>query len=66
MISNLAAKIYLPGLAAERSDKISKMVAAGLHTSASFVAYPIDLILDSFRNVTEILLFGVLRAWRAS
>ena len=45
--SSLAAKIYLPGLAAERHDKIAKMVAAKLHTSASFVAYPIDEVLDS-------------------
>lgn len=34
--SGLAAKIYLSGLAAERREKISSMVAAKLHTSASF------------------------------
>ena len=45
--SGLAAKIYLSGLAAERREKISSMVAAKLHTSASFVAYPIDVVLDS-------------------
>ena len=44
--ASLAAKIYLSGLATERSDKISKMVAAKLQTSASFVAYPIDVVLD--------------------
>jgi DNA-binding helix-hairpin-helix protein with protein kinase domain len=41
-----AAKIYLPGLASGRVDKISKMVAAKLHISASSVAYPLDIILD--------------------
>jgi DNA-binding helix-hairpin-helix protein with protein kinase domain len=45
--SNIAAKIYLPGLAAERSDKISRMVAAKLHTTASFVAYPIEVVFDN-------------------
>ena len=45
--SKLAAKIYLPGLAAERQQKLSKMTDAKLHTSAPFVAFPIDTLFDS-------------------
>ena len=45
--SSLAAKIYLPGIAAERKDKVVAMIAAKLHTSTPFVAYPIDVIFDS-------------------
>jgi DNA-binding helix-hairpin-helix protein with protein kinase domain len=44
--NNLAAKLYLPQLAAERRIKITQMVSAKLHASASFVAYPIDTIFD--------------------
>ena len=43
----LAAKIYLPGLAAERRDKVAKMVSAKLHASTSSVAFPIDILVDS-------------------
>jgi DNA-binding helix-hairpin-helix protein with protein kinase domain len=45
--SRLAAKIYLPGLASERRDKITKMVAAKLRASADFVAFPIDTLFDA-------------------
>jgi DNA-binding helix-hairpin-helix protein with protein kinase domain len=45
--NNLAVKLYSPHLAAERRVKISNMVSAKLHTSASFVAYPIDTVVNN-------------------
>jgi DNA-binding helix-hairpin-helix protein with protein kinase domain len=45
--NNLAVKMYSPHLAAERRAKISNMVSAKLHTSASFVAYPIDTVTNN-------------------
>jgi len=41
-----AAKIYLPGLAGERRDKIVAMVGTKLHACASFVAFPTDTLFD--------------------
>jgi DNA-binding helix-hairpin-helix protein with protein kinase domain len=41
-----AAKIYFPQLVARRKTKIAAMVSARLYASASFVAYPLDTILD--------------------
>lgn len=43
----LAAKIYLPGLAAERAEKIAAMIAAGLHAAVGFVAFPVDTLHDA-------------------
>jgi hypothetical protein len=45
--SSLAAKIYLPGIASWRKEKVVAMIAAKLHSATPFVAYPIDVILDS-------------------
>jgi DNA-binding helix-hairpin-helix protein with protein kinase domain len=45
--SNLAAKLYKPQLAAERRAKVTSLVAARLHASATFVAYPIDTVFNS-------------------
>ncbi|AWM86098.1 peptidoglycan-binding protein [Microvirga sp. 17 mud 1-3] len=42
-----AAKIYLPGLADERKEKILAMVAAGWHKSAGFVAFPTDALFSA-------------------
>src|SRR4051794_7280861 len=42
----LAAKIYLPGLAAERRDKVLAMVDARWHASAGFVAFPANALFD--------------------
>ena len=42
--NDLAVKLYLPHLAAERHAKITGMVSANLHASATFVAYPIDTV----------------------
>jgi DNA-binding helix-hairpin-helix protein with protein kinase domain len=44
--NQLAAKIYLPGLAKDRREKIAAMVQAGWHKAASFVAFPIDTLSD--------------------
>src|SRR5215204_6434964 len=45
-----AAKIYLPGLAKERREKIEAMVAAGWHRSAAFVAFPNASLFDQSRT----------------
>jgi DNA-binding helix-hairpin-helix protein with protein kinase domain len=45
--SDLALKLYLTHLAAERHAKIASMVSAKLHASAAFVAYPIDTVFAS-------------------
>ncbi|OAS22539.1 helix-hairpin-helix domain-containing protein [Methylobacterium platani] len=42
---DLAAKIYLPGLAAEREGKVLAMAGARLHAN-KFVAYPVDALFD--------------------
>lgn len=44
-LGDLAAKIYLPGLAAEREGKVLAMAEAGLHAN-KFVAYPVDPLYD--------------------
>ena len=59
--NNLAVKLYSPHLAAERRVKISNMVSAKLHTSASFVAYPMDTVTDhngAFRGFTMRIMSG--------
>jgi DNA-binding helix-hairpin-helix protein with protein kinase domain len=45
--NDLAVKLYLPNLAAERHAKIAYMVSAKLHASATFAAYPIDTVFAS-------------------
>jgi DNA-binding helix-hairpin-helix protein with protein kinase domain len=45
--NELAVKLYLPHLAAERHAKITGMVSANLHVTATFVAYPIDTVFAS-------------------
>ena len=41
---NLAAKIYNPGKARERRDKVEAMVSARLHANSEYVAYPVDVL----------------------
>lgn len=45
--SNIAAKIYTDGKSLERRDKVSTMVANGLHKRTSLIAFPIETLLDS-------------------
>lgn len=42
--ADLAAKIYWPGKAAERHEKIRAMIAAGWHKSSPFIAFPADTL----------------------
>lgn len=44
---DLAVKLYTDGKAAQRSDKIWTMVAAGYHRLTDFVAFPVDVVLDA-------------------
>jgi DNA-binding helix-hairpin-helix protein with protein kinase domain len=41
---DLVAKIYLRGKASDRREKVEAMVSARLHTSTSFVAFPLDTL----------------------
>lgn len=43
----LAVKIYSGGKATERLGKIQAMISARLHSTSSFVAFPIDLVQDN-------------------
>jgi len=45
--NNLAAKIYLPNLAASRHQKIQAMVDAKLAKDTNFVAFPLQALFDS-------------------
>lgn len=45
-ISDVVAKIYFSKLSQQRQKKIDAMVSARLYASASFVAYPLDTIID--------------------
>lgn len=44
--SQLAAKLYLRGLAKDRREKIAAMAQAGWHKAAKHVAFPIDTLFD--------------------
>lgn len=50
---DLAAKIYLPGKAAERRDKVISMAEAGWHASATVVAFPIEALFDQRSGTFE-------------
>ncbi|TBY65781.1 protein kinase domain-containing protein [Rhizobium leguminosarum bv. viciae] len=43
----LAAKIYNPGKARERRDKVTAMVAGSLHRQSDYVAFPVDILKSS-------------------
>lgn len=43
-VPDLAAKIYNPGKAKERRDKIQAMVGARLHLNSEYVAFPMDTL----------------------
>ncbi len=43
----LAAKIYNPGKARERRDKVAAMVAGSLHSQSDYVTFPVDTLKSS-------------------
>ncbi|MGF9566644.1 protein kinase domain-containing protein [Neorhizobium sp. BT27B] len=45
--TDLAAKIYNPGKACERRDKVAAMVASSLHRQSDYVAFPVDTLTSS-------------------
>ncbi len=42
--SDLAVKIYKEGKALERHEKVVAMVAAGLSSTSTYVAYPLEVV----------------------
>jgi DNA-binding helix-hairpin-helix protein with protein kinase domain len=55
---DLAAKLYLSGIAAHRQEKVTAMVAAGWHQSVAVVAFPYEVL---FAPTGEFIGFAMRR-----